>query len=633
MAKAELAFTNKAVHKLQLALLDGINDENKLFAAGSLISKRDYEDVVTERSIANRCGYPLCKNPLPLERPRKGRYRISLKEHKVYDLQETYMYCGSACVVNSLAFGGSLQDERCPVVNSAKVNQVLKMFEDLSLKEEEGLGKKGDLGMSELRIQEKMDVNVGKGVLLDDWIGPSNAIEGYVPQNDRISTSSSSKLPGKEKGLKAKSAKPEKGKGKAVNEMEFTSSIIMGDQLVTPKQSSALTPSSKTMIEESKVKMNNSIAKSQVEVPEVSYSASKSGSDVNVTDLEGELCAGIDALLQEATLKSKSSLKSSGSKKLTRTVTWADEIETGKGNESLGNLCDVQVMGDSHGSAESSGSQIVEDVDSSARLASAEACANALKQAAELVACGEFDVNGAASKAGIVILPQHMNGGDAEMVEDDLEPESEPLKWPAKPGVFKFELFDPENSWFEPPPEGFSLSLSPFATMYSALFGWVSSSSLAYIYGRDEDSHEEFLSVNGRSYPYKIVLSDGRSSEIKQTLSGCLARALPGLVMELRLPTPVSFLEQGMSRLIETMSFIDALPAFRMKQWHVIVLLFMDALSVCQIPGLSAHMTGTRMLTHKVLDGAQISSEEYELLKDHLIPLGRLPQFSTQSGG
>ncbi|MCL7028011.1 hypothetical protein MKW94_030645 [Papaver nudicaule] len=361
-----------------------------------------------------------------------------------------------------------------------------------------------------------MDPRVGEGVLLDDWIRPSNDIEGYAPQSDRISSRSSSKLQEKGKGLEAKSAKPKKGKGKADNEMEFP-----------------------------------------------------------------------------------------GSKNLTRSVTWGDEKETDNGNESHVNLGDIQV----------SGSQIVEDMDSSVHLASAEASPNALKQAAEAVDCGESVASDDVSEAGIIILPQHMNGGDTKMVENDLKPESAPLKWPTKPGLFKFELFDSENSCFEPPPEGSSLSLSPFATMYMALSGWVSSSSLAYIYGHDEDSQEEFLSVNGRSYPYKIGLT------------------LPGLVMELRLPTPVSFLEQGMSRLLETMSFIDALPAFRMKQWHVIVLLFMDALSVYQVPGLSAHMTDTRMLTHKVLDGAQISSEDYERLKDHIIPLGGLPQFSTQSGG
>lgn len=82
--------------------------------------------------------------------------------------------------------------------------------------------------------------------------------------------------------------------------------------------------------------------------------------------------------------------------------------------------------------------------------------------------------------------------------------------------------------------------------MFMALFAWISSSSLAFIYGKEESFHEEYLSINGREYPRKIVMLDGRSSEIKQTLAGCLARALPGLVAELRLPVPISTLEQGM---------------------------------------------------------------------------------------
>ena len=86
--------------------------------------------------------------------------------------------------------------------------------------------------------------------------------------------------------------------------------------------------------------------------------------------------------------------------------------------------------------------------------------------------------------------------------------------------------------------------------MWMALFAWISSSSLAYIYGRDDSFHEEYLFVNGREYARKIVLMDGRSSEIKQTLSGCLARALPGLVSDLRLPTPISILERGLVHIL-----------------------------------------------------------------------------------
>ncbi|MBA0586395.1 hypothetical protein Gorai_017138, partial [Gossypium raimondii] len=148
----------------------------------------------------------------------------------------------------------------------------------------------------------------------------------------------------------------------------------------------------------------------------------------------------------------------------------------------------------------------------------------------------------------------------------------------------------------------------------------------------DETFHEEYLSVNGREYPQKIVLRDGRSSEIKETLAGCISRAFPAIVTALRLPIPISTLEQGMGRLLDTMSFVEALPAFRMKQWQVIVLLLIDALSVCRIPALTPHMTNGRMLLHKVLDGAQISMEEYEVMKDLIIPLGRAPHFSAQSG-
>lgn len=80
--------------------------------------------------------------------------------------------------------------------------------------------------------------------------------------------------------------------------------------------------------------------------------------------------------------------------------------------------------------------------------------------------------------------------------------------------------------------------------MWNALFSWLTSSSLAYIYGREESSHEEYASVNGREYPGRVVLPDGRSPEIQETLSGCLTRALPQLIAELKLPTPVSDVEK-----------------------------------------------------------------------------------------
>ncbi|GAV89229.1 RPAP2_Rtr1 domain-containing protein [Cephalotus follicularis] len=626
-----------AVYKLQLSLLEGIQNENQLFAAGSLMSCKDYEDVVTERSIVNLCGYPLCRNLLPSDRSRKGRYRISSKEHMVYDLRETYMFCSSNCVVNSRAFAGTLQGERSSALNPEKLNSIMRLFENLSLQsEEDKLGKNRDL---RLNIHEKTESNAGD-VSLEQWIGPSNAIEGYVPQKKKNYKPSPFK--NHREGSNASSRKSISEKNLIINEMDFMSAIILEDEYSISKSSPVNACNTKT--EEPKEneihkdledqfanlallsapieknsdrksskprgKKSKIVEKDKLSNPELPSTSNfcQTGSDTSVAEAEKDFHNVKAATPNDL----KTSLKSAGGKKFNRSVTWADQ--------KIDNV----------------GSRDVDDDDNISRFASAEACAVALSQAVEAVASGDSDAMNDVSEAGIIILPRSHNGDEEDRVEnvDMLEPEPEPapVKWPRKPGIPQSDLFDPENSWHDDPPEGFSLTLSPFATMWMALFEWITSSSLAYIYGRDESIYEDYLTVNGREYPRRIVLEDGRSSEIKQTLAACLSRALPGLVSDLRLPIPVSSLEQGMGCLLETMSFLNALPAFSMKQWQLIILLFFEGLSVCSIPELTQHMTNGRMLVQKVLDGARISVDEYEVMKDLMIPLGRAPHFSTESG-
>jgi len=88
-----------------------------------------------------------------------------------------------------------------------------------------------------------------------------------------------------------------------------------------------------------------------------------------------------------------------------------------------------------------------------------------------------------------------------------------------------------------------SFQLSAFGTTWAALFGWISRSSLAYVYGLERGSVEELLIANGREYPEKIVQKDGRSSEIRRALDSCVCNAVPVLVSNLRLQIPVSKLE------------------------------------------------------------------------------------------
>ncbi|XP_004302308.1 PREDICTED: putative RNA polymerase II subunit B1 CTD phosphatase RPAP2 homolog [Fragaria vesca subsp. vesca] len=678
---------NDAVYKLQLALLDSVKTLDRLYLAGSIISRSDYTDVVTERSIADLCGYPLCSNALPPEasRTRKGHYRISLKEHKVYDLRETKLYCSSKCVIDSKAFAQGLSEERCDVLDLGKVERVLREF---------GEEKKeiGDLGLSSLKIEEKSGTYSGKV----EEFGPSNAIEGYVPRRDRVSKASGAKK--NKQGSKGKDAKPSGGgKQLILNDMDFMSTLLACDEYSVSKMPPNVADNNvDTELKKSKGKD----LESGFSVLETSATPNKSEGVMDVGDLgmsrlkieaEEESQVGKGEKSSEGTLRS--SLKHSGTKKLSRSVTWADEKSDSTGRR---NLCEVRDMEDglenpgafdslykpsSSSEAGSSFSWVDKTIDSTKCenicevsgthdakevpevvgssvvqgnewFESAEACAVALSEAAGAVETGEFDTSDAVSKAGIIILPRTdgvdeeefiVDGADEEdSIEDSvdeeestedidmLEPEQALSKWPKKPESSQFDLFNPEDSWFDAPPDGFNLTLSPFATMWNALFTWTTSSTLAYIYGKDDSFHEEFLNVNGRSYPHKIVLADGRSSEIKLTVGASLSRALPEIVAELGLAVPN--LEKGMGFMLNTMSFIEALPAFRMKQWQVIALLFIEGLSVCRMPALTPHMTNRRVLIQRVLDGARISVEEYEIMKDFLIPLGRAPQFASQSG-
>lgn len=663
MAKDHVIAVKDAVYRLQLFLLEGIQDENKLFAAGSVMSQSDYQDVVTERSIANLCGYPLCGNSLPSERPRKGRYRISLKEHKVYDLHETYMYCSTSCVVNSRAFAASLQEERTSTLNPVKLNEILRLFEGLSLEESRGgFGKNSDLELSKLRIEEKIDTRSGE-VSLEEWIGPSNAIEGYVPLKD--SSFNIQQARNLEKGHKSEHAYIQPTKDKFFNDMDFTSTLIIQDEYSISKSpdlertiSSHKSDKQKgkmkhkdmkddesTELEGRVVSVGNKIEKKGNKLDKAprrramndylgdlsndmheklvisdSFSGS-GGNDLNKNTSEAASEFQAERASSSTANMLKSSLKSTVRKKGTCSVTWADEKVDGNSSKTL---CEFRELEDTKNIFSRPESAVTEVNEDPYRFASAEACARALSKAAEAVASGDADTSDAVDEAGIVVLPQV----DVDM----LDSKTNVVKWPTKSGLLNSDLLDPNDSWYDTPPEGFSLNLSPFATMFMALFAWISSSSLAYIYGHDESLHEDYLYINGREYPRKVFSTDGRSLEIKQALAGCLARALPGLVADLRLPMPLSTLEKEMDQLLDTMSFMDPLPPFRMKQWQLLVFLFLDALSVCRIPALTPYMTGRRILLPKVLEGAQISAEEYEIMKDLIIPLGRVPQFAMHCG-
>lgn len=58
--------------------------------------------------------------------------------------------------------------------------------------------------------------------------------------------------------------------------------------------------------------------------------------------------------------------------------------------------------------------------------------------------------------------------------------------------------------------------------------------------------------------------------------------------------------EQG--SLLETMSLTGAVPSFKIKEWLVIVLLFLDALSVSRIPQIAPYISNRNKVSHSKLN-------------------------------
>lgn len=64
--------------------------------------------------------------------------------------------------------------------------------------------------------------------------------------------------------------------------------------------------------------------------------------------------------------------------------------------------------------------------------------------------------------AGLIILPppHELDGAETLQEGDVLDTEQAPPKWPSKPGFPDSDIFSSDDSWFDSPPDGFSLTVS-----------------------------------------------------------------------------------------------------------------------------------------------------------------------------
>ncbi|KAJ2739058.1 hypothetical protein GGI20_006173, partial [Coemansia sp. BCRC 34301] len=96
------------VLRWQEKLLGPEASELLLRQAAQYLTPEDFDSVIMERTSGGLCGYPLCANPT---RKLKQRYHISIRQRKVFDMEEHASYCSNRCMVGSRFYKQQLSED------------------------------------------------------------------------------------------------------------------------------------------------------------------------------------------------------------------------------------------------------------------------------------------------------------------------------------------------------------------------------------------------------------------------------------------------------------------------------------------------------------------------------------------
>eukprot|EP01113_Clastostelium_recurvatum_P046126 TRINITY_DN8039_c0_g1_i2.p1 TRINITY_DN8039_c0_g1~~TRINITY_DN8039_c0_g1_i2.p1 ORF type:complete len:475 (+),score=90.60 TRINITY_DN8039_c0_g1_i2:148-1572(+) len=112
VARAKVDFEKQAYeYQRHMIRVDNNLTPLEFVDMGARMMPDQYEDVIQERSLAGLCGYPLCTHKLPhsVLEPTQ-RYQISIKDKKVYDLQQLRYFHAEQCYINSRLYATQIPD-------------------------------------------------------------------------------------------------------------------------------------------------------------------------------------------------------------------------------------------------------------------------------------------------------------------------------------------------------------------------------------------------------------------------------------------------------------------------------------------------------------------------------------------
>jgi len=205
----------EAIFKIQTSLVENaqVSEKYLLFVA-QLLQPQHYEDVVSERNLAQLCGYPLCSKPVEpssavLQRLEKaGRFKIDIQNHRVLDRYSNVYnrFCCDDCMLKSSIFKTHSLSMESPQLRATRNLKLLQMLfpnmkyeqivkirdiiEKTIIKEAEG-----PKSTMAIQVKEKYDGPVpkrpvqlmyGSEPTLNTSTNSESNIDGYVPKNVRF---------------------------------------------------------------------------------------------------------------------------------------------------------------------------------------------------------------------------------------------------------------------------------------------------------------------------------------------------------------------------------------------------------------------------------------------------------------
>jgi len=148
-------------------LIDEGVDGQWLIQSGKSLNESYWDDAVTERSITLVCGYPLCDEKITIKH--KGKYKVSLRDNKVYEMEERNKFCSNFCFKASYFFRDQLDSSPLWLREAEKKTFVL-------LEKESPIPEK-------ILISEKVVVS-GEGIIVDFSGSPEIEVKCDINGND-----------------------------------------------------------------------------------------------------------------------------------------------------------------------------------------------------------------------------------------------------------------------------------------------------------------------------------------------------------------------------------------------------------------------------------------------------------------